>query len=286
MKLRRLAPPAASAALPSPSPPPRHQAPGALQLPSAQAPSKKRRVSPSPPKTATPVPPPPPALATSAPAAAFLSPYSLPQGDTTTEPAYVDSPTAPPPAADEKPSTPSPPATETRPVAARPVLAREARKMKRTVIITRNPVPKGTLAARKAAVGELPAGKNAALDEMADEEQNARKIEAEELPSGFNVVDVDETLLGSAQKTLLGEEAVGGGTLIGKPVANTDSDACEAEELASTSIGKEEFGISDRAERQRRMTEVFVCGLDNDMKEEDVRLFRLTWMNSKSASHA
>ncbi|CAD6343049.1 unnamed protein product [Miscanthus lutarioriparius] len=162
--------------------------------------------------------------------------------------------------------------------------------MKRTVIITRNPVPKGTLAARKAAaaaaVGELPAGKNAALDEMADEEQNARKIEAEELPSGFSVVDVDETLLGSAQKTLLGEEAVGGGTLIGKPVANTDSDACKAEELASTSIGKEEFGISDRAERQRRMTEVFVCGLDNDMKEEDVRLFRLTWMNSKSASHA
>ena len=54
-------------------------------------------------------------------------------------------------------------------------------------------------------------------------------------------------------------------------MANTDFDACEAEELASTSIGKEEFGISDRAERQRRMTEVFVCGLDNDMKEEDVR---------------
>ena len=53
-------------------------------------------------------------------------------------------------------------------------------------------------------------------------------------------------------------------------MANTDFDACEAEELASTSIGKEEFGISDRAERQRRMTEVFVCGLDNDMKEEDV----------------
>ncbi|CAD6343884.1 unnamed protein product [Miscanthus lutarioriparius] len=275
MKLRRLAPPAASAALPSPSPPPRHQAPGALQLPSAQAPSKKRRVSPSPPKTATPVPPPPPALATSAPAAAFLSPYSLPQGDTTTEPAYVDSPRR-----RLRPRTKTLHAVasghgETRPVARRPVLAREARKMKRT----------GTLAARKAAVGELPAGKNAALDEMADEEQNARKIEAEELPSGFNVVDVDETLLGSAQKPCW-VRRLWGGTLIGKPVANTDSDACEAEELASTSIGKEEFGISDRAERQRRMTEVFVCGLDNDMKEEDVRLFRLTWMNSKSASHA
>jgi hypothetical protein len=80
---------------------------------------------------------------------------------------------------------------------------------------------------------------------------------------------VDEILLGSAQKTLLGEEAVGGG--IGKPVANTDPDACETEELASTRIGKEEFGMSDRVERQRRMTEVFVCGLNEDMKEEDVR---------------
>ncbi|OQU88540.1 uncharacterized protein LOC8060739 isoform X2 [Sorghum bicolor] len=284
MKLRRLAPPAASAALPPPSPPPRHQAPRALPLPSAQASSKKRRVSPFPPKTATPVPPPAPALATSAPAATFLSPYSLPQGDTTTEPAYVDSPTAPPPAADEKPSTPSPPAADEEPstpsAATRPVLAGEARKMKRKVTMIRNPVPEGALAVGKATAAAsilaLPAGKGCAPDKPSShrnaslvEEQNASEIEVQKLPSGFNAVDVDETLLGSAKKTLLAEEAVGGGTLISKPAANTDCDACEIEELASAGIGKRGFGMSER--QRRRMTEVFVCGLDGSMKEEDVR---------------
>lgn len=104
----------------------------------------------------------------------------------------------------------------------------------------RNPIPEGTFAAgtaaAAAAVGALPVGegcapgkpwshRNAALDEVVDEEQNARETEVEKLPSGFSAVDVGETLLGSAKNTFLGEEATGGWQIL--------TDACEVEELAS-----------------------------------------------------
>ncbi|KAL6647604.1 hypothetical protein ACP70R_015041 [Stipagrostis hirtigluma subsp. patula] len=285
---------------PADPPPPLHQPPRTLPLPSALVPPKKRRVLQPPRKAATPIPPPlpPPAPAAIAAAADALAlpvttppphPHSgeLPRpadsGPSTLplrpEAAAEKPSSAPPPTACEKPSAAPPPsagenssAATSTDAAVRPAATRKVRRVIRR-IVTRK-VPKGTIAARKAAAlaaaGSLPLpgglaadqspiAQNAAAAEAGDKEQNAREPAGEKPGDACNAVTVCEALLG--------KETMGEGSLSGELTA--DCDALEVEKLVEKGLEIEEVETTVR--RRRMETEVFVGGLNRDAKKEDVR---------------
>ncbi|KAL6880110.1 hypothetical protein ACP4OV_011675 [Aristida adscensionis] len=269
---RRAPPPAAVPPLPpsSPPPPPLHQPPCSLPLPSALVPPKKRRVLQPPPRAAIPIPPPPPPPPPPAhPPADDLAPLhagSSPPDDAGPSkpppPPPVASvhepytpPPPPPPAADEKPATP-PAADE----AARPAPARKVRRVVKRVK-TRKIVPKGTIAARKAAAlaadGALPAPppeRRAANQSPGDQNAAPDEVAAKKPAACGNAVAKVET--------------VGEGTLAGDTAEDCDVPKVE-KKLVSKDDGIKEVGVSGR--RRRMETEVFVGGLHRDAKEEDVR---------------
>ena len=130
--------------------------------------------------------------------------------------------------------------------------------------VVRKLVPKGTIAARKAAaagagsaaaaelqIGEgqpdkSTADRNAAVDEVVAKGQNLGGTAIKEPAAGCNSIAVCEAAIDREMVTDCG-------------------DAPEVEKLA----GRDEVGMSER--QRRRMTEVFVGGLNRDAKEEDVR---------------
>lgn len=229
-------------------------------------PPKKRRILRTPRKAANPIPPPPsvPAAAETLaittqsppPLVSDAGPSTPPSNGAGFEPSTRSIPTA-----DTKPSTP-PPAPD---AAAKTSPVRKVRKIIKKVIIKKI-VPKGTFAARKAAAaaaaaaadasepgGETPTDMpandhNAATNDAVGKGHDANGTVVEKPATDCNAIDVEEAL---------GEETVVEETLDGKLA--TDCDACMGEE-----VGMSEW-------QKRRMTEVFVGGLDRDAKEKDVR---------------
>jgi hypothetical protein len=186
---------------------------------------------------------------------------------------------------DEKPSAPPP--TD---AAAEPAAAAKPRKITRKVRTIRRRVPKGTIAARKAAAeaasaaaGALQPGKVRALDkssrnaapaadEVVQKEQSFGGDTIEKPATTCNPTAVCETLLGKGTavcETLLDKGTVGGGTLASGPATDIGGEHEVEKKLRSRGEDRAEAGMSER--QRRRMTEVFVGGLNRDATEEDVR---------------
>ncbi|KAF8732121.1 hypothetical protein HU200_016085 [Digitaria exilis] len=242
-----------------------------LPLPSALLPPKKRRVSHPPPKATIPIPPPPPPPVPAAAGGPRPEPEkpSFPPPPTTEKPSSSrpppptqdNNPSSPPPSASETPSSPQPPPPPRFPTDAAAGNRAPTRKVRKVI-------PKGTIATRKAAaVGaasaaagllqpgeghgpdEPPTDRHAAGDEMVVEEQNLGGNAVKEPTAGCNAVPVCEALLG-------------------KEIVGDCVDAPEVEKLAKRGeITKVRMSEGQR----RRMTEVFVGGLNRDATEEDVK---------------
>ncbi|KAG2640326.1 hypothetical protein PVAP13_2KG085900, partial [Panicum virgatum] len=269
-----------------------------LPLPSALVPPKKRRVLRTPPKATTHIPPPPPLVPAAAGDVALPDPTPPPQAASVGSPPPVDrNPTLPPPGAAEKPSSPPPPTAEKpssppppppaaddeKPSSSPPPAtekpsssssppppppptdtAASCARTRKARKVVRKLVPKGMIAARmaaaagagSAATAELQIGeghapdkstvdRNAAVDEVVVKGENLGGTAIKEPAAGCNSIAVCETA-------------------IDREMVADCGDAPEVEKLA----GRDEVGMSER--QRRRMTEVFVGGLNRDA-EEDVR---------------
>ncbi|CAD6343880.1 unnamed protein product [Miscanthus lutarioriparius] len=213
-----------------------------------------------------PLPPPPPAEKTSSPPT----------------PPLAGKPSSPPPlpplAVDEKPSAPPPTDAATEPAP-----ATKPRKITRKVRTIKRRVPKGTIAAWKAAAeaalaaaGALQPGKGHALDYSSQNAAAVDEVVQKEQSFGGHTIEklataVCETLLGKGTavcETLLGKGTVRGGTLA-SGLATDIGGEHEVKKLGSRGEDRAEVVMSER--QRRRMTEVFVDGLSRDTKEEDVR---------------
>ncbi|CAD6220878.1 unnamed protein product [Miscanthus lutarioriparius] len=197
-------------------------------------------------------------------------------------PPLAGKPSSPPPlpplAVDEKPSAPPPTDAATEPAP-----ATKPRKITRKVRTIKRRVPKGTIAAWKAAAeaalaaaGALQPGKGHALDYSSQNAAAVDEVVQKEQSFGGHTIEklataVCETLLGKGTavcETLLGKGTVRGGTLA-SGLATDIGGEHEVKKLGSRGEDRAEVVMSER--QRRRMTEVFVDGLSRDTKEEDVR---------------
>ncbi|KAG0541868.1 hypothetical protein BDA96_02G053700 [Sorghum bicolor] len=266
-------PPAEKPSSPPPPPPP----PPPAEKPSSPPPQPP----PSAEKPSSRPPPPPPAE----------KPSSPPPPSAVEHPSLPPLPPPPPPpsAADEKPSAQPP--TD---AAVEPAPATKPRKITRKVRTIRKKVPKGTIAAGKAAAeaasaanGGVQPGKGhapdsssrnaAAAEDVLEKEQRVQKEQSfggnttEKPATTCNPMAVCETLLGkrAAVCETLGKGTVGGETLASGPAMGIGSEHEVDKKLGSRSADRAEVVMSER--QRKRMTEVFVGGLNRDAKEEDVR---------------
>ncbi|CAD6220918.1 unnamed protein product [Miscanthus lutarioriparius] len=161
--------------------------------------------------------------------------------------------------------------------------ARLPRKITRKVRTIKRRVPKGTIAARKAAAEAalaatraLQPGKGHAPDNSSRNAATVDEVVQKEQSFGGNTIEkpgtaVCETLLGKGTavcETLLGKGTVRGGTLASGPATDIGGEH-EVKKLGSRGEDRAEVVMSER--QRRMMTEVFVGGLSRDTKEEDVR---------------
>ncbi|OQU88555.1 hypothetical protein SORBI_3002G053350, partial [Sorghum bicolor] len=305
-------------AVPAPTPPPQ-----AVQAESPLFPAQKPSPSPPAEKPSSPPPPPPPAEKTSSPPPPPPPPPAeKPSSPPPQPPPSAEKPSSrpPPPPPAEKPSSPPPPSAVEHPslpplpppppppsaadekpsaqpptdAAVEPAPATKPRKITRKVRTIRKKVPKGTIAAGKAAAeaasaanGGVQPGKGhapdnscrnaAAAEEVVEKEHRVQKEQSfgenttEKPATTCNPMAVCETLLGkrAAVCETLGKGTVGGGTLASGPAMGIGGEHEVDKKLGSRSADRAEVVMSER--QRKRMTEVFVGGLNRDAKEEDVR---------------